>query len=229
MGRSLSFAVLAALLLVGAPAVRAAGAVRTLSVRVDSFVTGRVVPVAYAYCIAAKAGHAGQGRDVSPPISWSRGPAGTASYAVVVVDPDVPTVFTDANKEGKVIPASMARRPYYHWLLVDIPRSVTNLPPDAGSKDPAAKPAGRTPFGLTGLNDYGGGRGGYDGPCPPWNDAIVHHYHFQVYALNVARLALPANFMGPDVVRAMQGHILARGEVVGLYSINPAVMRRLPR
>ncbi|MHB8731720.1 MAG: hypothetical protein ACYDAB_08015 [bacterium] len=64
---------------------------------------------------------------------------------------------------------------------------------------------------------------------PPWNDVIVHHRRFQVYALDVARLPLPATFTGPDVVKALRGHVLARGEVAGLYTQNPDVARTLPK
>jgi Raf kinase inhibitor-like YbhB/YbcL family protein len=229
MPRLTPAAVLAAALLAAAPWTAQAGAQATLSVTVDNLKNGRVILGAYAFCVPAKVGHTAAGPNRSPAISWSRGPAGTASYAIIVVDPDVPTVFTNADKEGQVLPASLKRRDFYHWLLVDIPRSTTALAAAADSKDPSAKPAGPTPHGLRGLNDYGDGRAGYDGPCPPWNDAIVHHYHFRVYALNVPHLSLPAGFKGPDVVAAMRGHVLARGEVVGLYTQNPSVARTLPR
>lgn len=216
-------------LLVGMPGPPVAGAPAMLSVVVDNFKTGRVILGAYAYCVPAKAGHTARGPNRSPAITWSRGPAGTASYAIVVVDTDVPTVFTSANKEGQVIPADLKRRDFYHWLLVDITPLTTALAAGADSKDPSPKPAGPTAHGVRGLNDYGNGRAGYDGPCPPWNDTIVHHYHFQVHALDVAHLSLPASFKGADVVQAMQGHVLARGEVVGLYTQNPDVARTLPR
>jgi len=141
----------------------------------------------------------------------------------------VPTVFTSANKEGQVIPADLKRRDFYHWLLVDIPPSTTALAAGADSKDPSPKPAGPTANGVRGLNDYGNGRAGYDGPCPPWNDAIVHHYHFRVYALNAAHLSLPPGFKGTDVVGSLHGRVLAQGEVVGLYTQNPDVARTLRR
>jgi len=200
-----------------------------LSVVVDRFRTGGVIPEVYAYCVPAKVGHTAGGPNRSPAVSWSRGPAGTASYAIVVVDPDVPSVFTSANKEGQVIPAGLKRQDFYHWLLVDIPPSTTALAEGADSKGPSPKPAGPTANGVRGLNDYGDGRAGYDGPCPPWNDMIVHHYHFRVYALDVAHLSLPAAFHGPDVMKAVQGHVLARGEGVGLYTLNPDVARTLPK
>jgi Raf kinase inhibitor-like YbhB/YbcL family protein len=229
MARSPRLLVLAAVLLAAAASASAAGVPATLTVAVDHFQAGRVIPQVYGFCVPAATGHTAPGRNVSPAISWSRGPAGTASYAIVVVDTDVPAVFTDADKEGRVIPAGVTRRPFYHWLLVDVPRSRTALAQGEDSKDGAAKPAGPTAHGVRGLNDFGGGRAGYDGPCPPWNDAIAHRYHFQVYALDVAQLPLPANFAGPDVVNAIRGHVVARGEIVGLYTLNPDVARTLPR
>ncbi len=229
MARSMVFAVLVAALVAAAPGTPATGAQAMLRVVVDNFKTGGVILGAYAYCVRAKVGHTARGPNRSPAISWSRGPAGTASYAIVVVDTDVPTVFTSANKEGQVIPADLKRRDFYHWLLVDVPPSTTALAAGADSKDPSPKPAGPTANGVRGLNDYGNGRAGYDGPCPPWNDTIVHHYHFRVYALNVAHLSLPAGFKGTDVVMSLHGHVLAQGEVVGLYTQNPDVARTLPR
>ncbi|SVE20694.1 uncharacterized protein METZ01_LOCUS473548 [marine metagenome] len=73
--------------------------------------------------------------------------------------------------------------------------------------------------------DMAGDYGGYDGPCPPWNDELLHHYEFQVYALDVESLGLDDNgdFRGPDVMAAMQGHILAKGKIVGTYTQNPNV------
>ena len=69
----------------------------------------------------------------------------------------------------------------------------------------------------------GGTYGGYDGPCPPWNDVIIHHYHFKVFSLDIDRLGLDGDFPGTDAISAMQGHVLAGGEVVGTYTQNPAL------
>ncbi len=203
-----------------------------LAVTVDRLKPGGVIPGTYAYCVPAAQGHVTGGPNRSPAIRWSKGPAGTASYAIVVVDTDVPTVFTSANKEGQTIPASLPRRDFYHWLLVDIAPTVTALPEGADSTGvtPQGKPVGRTRYGVRGANDYGGGgavHGGYDGPCPPWNDTIVHHYHFIVYALDTAHLRLSGAFTGPHVMKAVQGHVLAKGEVVGIYTLNPDVAKRL--
>ncbi len=216
----------------GSAAVYGAG-MAALTVTVDGLRPGGVIPPVHAYCAPAAQGHVKDGPNRSPAIRWSKGPAGTASYAIVLVDPDVPSVFDTANKEGQTIPATLKRRDFYHWLLVDIPATVTGLPEGAESSSHAAKPVGPAKYGLRGANDYGvlgivkGPTGGYDGPCPPWNDAIAHHYHFGVYALAVKSLGLTGAFTGPDVVKAMQGHILARGEVIGVYSLNPGVAKTL--
>jgi phosphatidylethanolamine-binding protein (PEBP) family uncharacterized protein len=62
---------------------------------------------------------------------------------------------------------------------------------------------------------------GYDGPCPPWNDSIVHHYHFTLYALDVERCPIEGELTGPRVREAIEGHVLAQASLVGTYAINP--------
>jgi phosphatidylethanolamine-binding protein (PEBP) family uncharacterized protein len=64
---------------------------------------------------------------------------------------------------------------------------------------------------------------GYDGPCPPWNDAIPHHYHFVLYATDLERCPVEAAFSGAEVEAAIAGHVLAESRVTGVYSLNPAV------
>ena len=64
---------------------------------------------------------------------------------------------------------------------------------------------------------------GYDGPCPPWNDTIPHHYVFTLYALDVAQLGVNGTFRGLDVLNAMKGHVLEEAKLTGIYSLNPDV------
>ena len=213
------------------PALPSAPAQKALTVTVDDLKSGGPIRGLYAFCVQSAQGHVAQGPNRSPAISWSKGPAGTASYAIIVVDPEVPADFTNANKEGQVLPADMRRRDWYHWVLVDIPPALSELAEGTEASGAAPLPPGPTKYGLRGSNDFSSmGKdvyGGYDGPCPPWNDAILHHYHFGVYALDVARLDLSGAFTGPDALKAMQGHVLAKGEVVGVYTLNPDVAQRL--
>jgi Raf kinase inhibitor-like YbhB/YbcL family protein len=224
--------------LVAAAATRAeAPHVTKLTVRVVGIKSGGPIPPEYAFCVPAAQGHSTNGPNKNPAIKWSKGPYGTQSYAIIVVDVDVPSVFDDANKEGKTIPAKMKRINFYHMLLVDIPLSKTGLAEgaDANGITPRGKAPGPTANGIRGVNDYTaaftgdalmeGKYGGYDGPCPPWNDKRVHHYHFRVYALDVPSLALTENFGPKEVEAAIAQHTLAKGEVVGTFTQNPDLMK----
>ena len=64
---------------------------------------------------------------------------------------------------------------------------------------------------------------GYDGPCPPWNDSIVHHYVFTLYALDVPRSPVDGRFRGSDVIAAIARHVLESARLTGTYSLNPDV------
>jgi Raf kinase inhibitor-like YbhB/YbcL family protein len=218
--------------------VGSAGAA-SLTVKSADFKNGGAIPAVYAFCVPADEGHFKLGPDKNPALSWSKGPQGTQSYALIVIDPDVPKDFTNGNKEGKVLSASMPRTNFYHWILVDIPASTTEIAEAAESDAlvPHGKPPGAAKMGVRGMNSYTvfmasndqmkGAYGGYDGPCPPWNDQRTHHYRFAVYALDVPSLNLGVGFDGDAAEKAMQGHILAKGEIVGVYSLNPTVAKKL--
>ena len=76
---------------------------------------------------------------------------------------------------------------------------------------------------FAGDKDMAGNYFGYDGPCPPWNDAIPHRYVFTLFALDVARLDVGGVFTGTDARKAMAGHVLDQAVVTGRYTLNPAV------
>lgn len=195
-----------------------------LKVTVEGINADGFIDDKYAFCVIAAQGHTKPGENFNVGIQWQAGPVGTKSYAVIVVDKDVPADFTNANKEGKTLPVSQERRDFYHWVLVDVPTTITAIASGEDSRGQQVKPVGVVPHGLTGINDYSGGEnmhGGYDGPCPPWNDERMHHYHFQVYALDVAKLNLTGNLTGPQAMEAIKQHAIAFGEVVGKYTTNP--------
>ena len=215
---------------------------RALKVHVDSFKDGEMMPTKYAFCVAAAQGHTAPGPDISPSISWSGGPRGTKSYAIILYDTDgVAEQREKMNKEGVTVTADIPRKNFYHWVLVDIPPSVTPLKEGAESSGrvPHGKPATPTVAGVRGLNDFTkvlaaneamkGQYYGYDGPCPAWNDEVLHHLHFTVYALGVSSLNLPAGFDGPAAMEAMKDKILAQGEVLGRYTQNPDKGAQVPK
>ncbi len=224
-----------AILAAGAALAATPAAARTLRVSVNSFRNGGIVPNKYAFCVPAAQGHTGPGADISPSISWSKGPRGTKSYAIILYDTNSPAEHREMmNKEGVTMTAAVKRHDFYHWVLVDIPPDVRSIKQgaDSSARTVHGKPATPAAAGVRGLNDYTkvtasnpamkGQYYGYDGPCPPWNDDIVHHYHFIVYALSVKSLDLPKDFDGPAALAAMKGRILAQGEELGLYTQNPA-------
>lgn len=203
-----------------------------------SIADGQRIAPAYAFCTAAPdaADRTAHGGDRNPHLAWGGAPEGTRSFAVVLRDPDVPADASDANQEGKTIPASAGRTDFFHWLLVDVPASTTEIAEGALSDGvtPKGKAPGQSTHGLQGVNDFTdflkgspleGTYGGYDGPCPPWNDEAVHHYHVTVYALDVENLGLDADgdFRGQDVLAAIEGHVLDQAEIVGTYTTNPDV------
>jgi hypothetical protein len=203
-----------------------------MKVTSTSFADGGRIP---PQCAAGIPGDAGPvvGPNRSPHLAWSELPAGTRSLAVVCHDRDVPSKPDDVNKSDRVVPYALPRVDFFHWVLVDVPAARHELPLglDSDGFTPRGKKPGATPYGVRGINDYTswfagdadmrGDYGGYDGPWPPFNDERLHHYVFTVYALDVASLALPARFTGPDALAAMRSHVLAQAAITGLYALNP--------
>ncbi|MFO1129564.1 MAG: YbhB/YbcL family Raf kinase inhibitor-like protein [Rhodospirillales bacterium] len=205
----------------------------SLNVTIDGWDDGAAIPEKFAFCRPADPGPIAMSDNRNPAVRWTSGPEGTRSYALVVVDPDVPSQPDNVNKEGCVLPADLPRVDFYHWVLVDIPAGVNVIEEgaDADGITARGKAPGPCAVGVRGVNNYtdwfggdvdmGGDYGGYDGPCPPWNDERLHHYHCTVYALDVPSLGLSGKFGGPEALRAMEGHVLAEGSVVGTYTLNP--------
>lgn len=173
----------------------------------------------------------------NPHLAWSDVPEGTASIAIICYDPDVPSVGDDVNQEGHVVALDLPRVDFFHWVVANLPPTLTEIAEGKHSDGITAKgkPIGPTPDGgVQGVNDYtswfegnpdmGGLYAGYDGPAPPWNDERVHGYRFTVCALD-AMLDLPAEFTGEDLIGAMGPHVLDRAELIALYAINPNAKR----
>jgi Raf kinase inhibitor-like YbhB/YbcL family protein len=201
-----------------------------------SFRDGGPIPAEFAFCAIDAKSHATLSQNRSPQLAWSGAPAGTRSFAIVCHDPDVPSRGDDVNQEGRVVPATLPRVDFFHWVLVDLPPSVTSVAAGEFASGVAArgKPGPAAAHGARqGVNDYtgwfasdkdmSGNYFGYDGPCPPWNDEIPHHYVFTVFALDVAKLAVDGAFTGGEARKAMQGHVLAQASITGRYTLNPGV------
>ena len=142
------------------------------------------------------------GDNASPKLDWSGAPQGTQSFVVIADDPDA--------KQPK---------PFVHWLVYDIPASVTSLreglPTEPLLPDPKGVKQGTNSAGAT----------GYLGPKPPVEDP-AHHYHFQVFALDVPALGLDPAATREQVLAAMQGHVLAAGNLIGTHKRGEAVAKK---
>mgnify|MGYP002777198067 FL=1 len=199
-----------------------------MKIRSDSFAHLAPIPSRYAFGAPSATAPMAYGENENPHLEWSEVPAGTASFLLICVDDDVPTVFDDVNKEGRSIAADLPRQDFIHWVMADIPGALRNIAAGscargihAGGKRQPPGPAGT----RQGVNDYtmfmgDGDYLGYDGPCPPWNDERLHHYHFRLYALDLTQLELPARFTAKDALAAAHGHILAQATLTGTYTLN---------
>ena len=127
------------------------------------------------------------GEDVSPALSWSGAEENTQSYALIMDDPDAPMGT------------------FTHWVIFNIPKNVQGLP-EGVPKQGVLKNGG-----MQGSNDFG--KTGYGGPCPP---SGTHRYRFHLYALDT-NLDLKAEASKSEVLKKMEGHILAEAEITGLY------------
>ena len=205
----------------------------------DSLKDGEPIPARFAFGKPHPDTHVELSDNVSPHLAWTDAPAGTRSFALLCVDVDVPTKPDHVNKEGVTVPADLPRADFYHWVLVDLPAGRSSMAEGefATGVTPKGKSGPEGPEGTRqGLNNYtqwfegdadmAGQYFGYDGPCPPWNDEIVHHYHFKLYALDVERCPVGGAFTGPEVLTAIEGHVLAEASMVGSYAIYPDARQR---
>lgn len=156
-----------------------------MSIRITSTAFGEGEPIPTRYT--------GDGEDISPPLTWTRLPAGTMELALIMDDPDAPIA-----------------EPWVHWVLYGIPATLDGLP--EGFHESNIPPG--VPEDLKqGLNTWP--TIGYRGPAPPKGHG-VHHYHFKIYALDVP-LDLKPGATKHALLEAMSGHVLGHGEYVGTY------------
>lgn len=143
----------------------------------SAFQHGQMIPQQYT-C---------DGRDISPPLTWSDPPQGTQSFALIADDPDAP------------------RGTWVHWVVWNIPATARSLEENVPKRESLETGA------RQGMTDFK--KIGYGGPCPP---SGTHRYFFKLYALDTT-LKLPSSTTKADLEKAMQGHILEQAELMGTY------------
>ncbi|MBI2554423.1 MAG: YbhB/YbcL family Raf kinase inhibitor-like protein [Candidatus Rokubacteria bacterium] len=145
------------------------------------------------HVLSAEYGFGCGGGNKSPHLKWEDAPAGTKSFALTCFDPDAPT------GSG-----------FWHWVVVNIPPGVTDLPPDAGNPAAGKLPAGA----LQVRTDFG--KPGYGGPCPPQGDH-PHRYLFTIYAVSMDKLPVTADTAAAVVGFYLNFNTLAKASLMGLY------------
>ena len=201
----------------------------------ESWINGERIPTKYAAGKPDVAKGVTFSDNLSPHLAWSEVPAGTKSFVLICHDFDVPSQGDDVNKPDREVPADLPRVDFFHWVMVDLPASQAELKEGQFSHSFTAhgKPGplvAALPGARHGLNDYtgwfagnadmAGDYFGYDGPFPPFNDSLIHHYVFTVYALSVERVPVEGKFTGPQVREAIYPHILAEATHSGTYTLN---------
>ncbi len=217
-----TLALLAVSTLLGSSALAAS----KMDVTVADIGGNKPIPAKYALCQPTEDGKSKGGDNMRPEISWIGAPSNTKSFTIIVHDPNVPQDFSKAGKDGMIVAADAKRKDFYHWGVADIPAKKTRI---AGGKTTA-----KIGFGISLVNDLGNympDAKNYGGPCPPWNDERLHHYHFTVYALSVESLGLEEDASVRDAVDALKKNkknILASGEAVGTYTLNSKLPTQTP-
>lgn len=150
------------------------------------FRNGETIPVRYS----------GEGKDISPPLEWSKIPDGVKQFAMICEDPDA---HAQPSLESTFV----------HWLIYNIPADVLTLPENLGASENIL-----LPFKANqGMNSFG--KIGFSGPMPPVG-AGFHHYIFTLCALGEV-LDLEAGMLKNQLLEAIDGHVVATAKLVGLY------------
>jgi Raf kinase inhibitor-like YbhB/YbcL family protein len=198
-----------------------------------SFNDGAAIPGEFAFAVIDPVTHVSLSSNRNPHLAWTEVPDGIKSFVLICHDRDVPSGADDVNKEDREVPASLPRVDFFHWVLMDIPAETREIA--AGSQSNGVIPHGKAgpeaPNNLRhGINDYTGWfaedpnmKGtyfGYDGPAPPWNDSLLHHYVFTLYALDVPSTEVHGELTGANVRSALAGHVVAKATLVATYSLN---------
>ena len=123
----------------------------TMKLTSTSFREGEKIPGDFSFCLPDTIHHVCLGRNLNPQLSWSGMPAATRSFAILCHDPDVPSKGDDVNQEGRSVPASLPRVDFFHWVLVDLPGSLTEIKQGEFSHDvtPRGKSGPSSRYGIT--------------------------------------------------------------------------------
>ena len=199
----------------------------------DSWGNGDRIAERFAAGRLEAGGGVGFAENCNPHLAWTELPPATRSLVLICHDFDVPSRADDVNQPDREIPSDLPRVDFFHWVLVDLPPTLGQIAEGEYSRafTPRGKAGPQAAHGARqGLNDYtgwfagnpdmAGNYFGYDGPFPPFNDSLVHHYVFTLYATGLERLPLEEAFTGAQVRAAIAGQVLDAATHSGTYTLN---------
>jgi phosphatidylethanolamine-binding protein (PEBP) family uncharacterized protein len=163
-----------------------------------SFRDGEVISGEFAFAVPNAVNHVSLSSNRNPHLAWEGAPEGTRSFPASTKAIAPGDHSNGVKAHGKPGPDSPGG-----W------KHAINSYTGWFAGDPNMK------------GDYYG----YDGPCPPWNDSIVHHYVFTLYALDVEQLQVNGEATTENVQTALKGHVLAEAKLTGTYSLNPRIQK----
>ena len=199
----LAGAILATVAACGTGDVGVREAAEPFSLTSPAFVESSVIPTRFT----------GDGENMSPPLEWRGAPAGTQSFALVLVDPDVPWGETVPVYGEMPPPGTQPADFFIHWIVTGIPGTMTSLPEGAS---PGNMPAG-TVEPMNSFALFGGEANQYGGPAPP-PGTKAHAYRFVLYALDVASVeGVTEQSDYTAVTAALAGHVLAATTLTGYF------------
>ena len=170
----------------------------------------------------------------NPHLAWEDVPEGTRSFALICRDPDAPADRSLVNRLDTAVAIEVERSEFVHWVVADLPAELRSIDEGAAASGVTAGGKGAVELpggGRQGRNDYTewfaddsamkGDYFGYDGPCPPWNDALIHMYEIVILALDVESLSLEDGFRASELRAAAEGHVIGEARLEGFYYLNP--------
>lgn len=206
----------------------------------DSYPEGGRLPEKYAFGKHHPDFHIEMCENISPHFAWSDVPVDTKTFVFTSHILNAPTDPENINVIGKFIPVDVDRTENYLWTCIDLPASTKGFDEGVFFHDitPRGKPGPQGPLGtrqgINGYTPYYEGKGdkymkgsmrgkyfGYDGPCPPYNDAALHQLQWTLYAMDWDRCPIEGKFSNIDLIPSLEGHILEKATSLCSYAINP--------
>ncbi len=166
------------------------------------------------------------GQNINPSFQWQNAPKGTKSFALVMSDPDVALNGPKADDKNTTISRNEPRSRILHWVVINIPANVNHIAKGSAAKAPlksdSVQQLRQSEASIVDYNANNHIGKAYLGPCGAFNDQALHHYTWDLYALDVK--TLPKGLNNKTLFKAIKKHQLAQSRLIGTYTNNPNLL-----